>query len=399
MRAVVEGLYGVQNLGDDYLLCSIIQTLSKVKDIKNITVICSGGMIDEIVNLFPMIKINIINREPSKSIIYRIIRKIKTAFAFSFNDVYIFGGGGLFPVDEPRYYMERYQKLLQAKKLGTRKIVVYGVDICGMKDDKSKIIWREIADITDYLNFRNQYSAVLVNECLADAKATYASDISFSYTSPYEKNENDITHLLETLDLQKGQYIIWALAMPWNNEELKQAKIKARYDKLVGQIAKICNRYKDTGYINVFLPFFHASDCNLIDDVKRKLNTRYLVLGEHQIPLEAKRALFKYARACVSMRFHGIAFSLYHGLPVAAISYAPKSTQLMYENNLNEYCTEFGIRSISCFFREFDINEEQLVKICDKAILENKRQPFKTAAEKLNSEALKNEKRLLDLLR
>lgn len=399
MKIVLEGCYGVKNLGDDYLLCSILQTLSKTKENLNISIICSGEETEEIVKLFPDIKIKVINQAIGKGLLHRAVRKIRTISAFVRCDMYIFGGGGLFPVDKPIYYANLYRKLLKAKKLGTKKLSIYGIDICGIKDDESKNVWGKIVDITDYLNFRNRYSAELINACVEDKNATYAPDISFSYVSEYEKNQRKLDDLLNVLGLEKEKYIVWVLAMPWTDEELKQENIKERYKKLVGQISKVCNRYSLSGYKNVFLPFYHDSDCKLIHDVQRHLEGQYLVLEEHQILLGAKRALFKDARACVSMRFHGIAFSLYHGIPVGAISYAPKSSQIMSENGLGEYCTEFGIRAVSCFFREFDIDEEQLIKICDKAIVENYRELFEKVSVELRNAAADNESRLLALLK
>lgn len=399
MKVVIEGYYGAKNLGDDYLLCSILQMLTKIRCDLKVYIIGVGSGYDEIISLFQDLDFKIINRAPDKRFLYRLNRKIKLALAFCRSDLYIFGGGGLFPKDEPIYYINCYQKLLNSKKLGTKRLSIYGVDICGLKANESWAVWKSIAAVTDYLNFRNKYSADLVNDCLENKKASSAPDISFSYVSEYEKNQDMIDDLLYKLGLDKSRYIVWALAMPWNYEELNQESIQSRYQKLCNQIAIACNRYDSYGYLNVFLPFFHNSDCQIIKSVSKKLKGRYLILDEYQIPLGAKRALFKEALACVSMRFHGIAFSLYHGTPVAAISYAPKSSRIMSENGLSEYCTEFGIRSTSCFFREFDIDEERLIEVCDKAIVDNNRIPFEKTAAKLKKAALINEMQLLELLK
>lgn len=91
MKAVVEGLYGVQNLGDDFLLCSIVQTLLKAdKDIK-IHVFSSGGYA-EIKDAFPEANIKFINGETRKEILFRIKRKILRYTALFHCDIYIFGG-------------------------------------------------------------------------------------------------------------------------------------------------------------------------------------------------------------------------------------------------------------------------------------------------------------------
>lgn len=54
MKIYVEGYYGVQNLGDDYILMAILESLTKISDqIKTVTVSSLGSDCKNIFFSFP----------------------------------------------------------------------------------------------------------------------------------------------------------------------------------------------------------------------------------------------------------------------------------------------------------------------------------------------------------
>ena len=135
----------------------------------------------------------------------------------------------------------------------------------------------------------------------------------------------------------------------------------------------------------LFVPFYHKEDRNFIREIESGLNGNYTVCEESEICVEEKRLLFARATACISMRFHGIAFSLYYGIPCEAICYAPKSKELMREYNLEKYCLELGISSKSCFFREFDLKDEELNMVYQMLWEEKCKENFQNASKLLKS--------------
>ena len=92
MKIILEGYYGVQNLGDDYILYSILQTLSKNHKKKKIYILGMGDKVDYIKKYFPHMKIKIINKI-NYSFFGRVINKIKVLLLMRNADLYIFGGG------------------------------------------------------------------------------------------------------------------------------------------------------------------------------------------------------------------------------------------------------------------------------------------------------------------
>lgn len=86
MNIYIEGYYGVKNLGDDYILMSILGSLSKISDsIYNITVASKGDDYQNVFSLYPQLTCQAVFSKQGK-------RKHLLS-----DDVYIFGGGGIIP--------------------------------------------------------------------------------------------------------------------------------------------------------------------------------------------------------------------------------------------------------------------------------------------------------------
>ena len=399
MKIVINGYYGVKNLGDDYILYALLESFKK-KDFHSleITILADGSHFEEFYKLFPKIKFNIIYLN-EKKIFMNDLKKIKCRiFAFLKADMYLLGGGGLFPNDSFISYLKVLADIILCKFIGVKVIQVYGIDLCDIRKKISRWIWRQICKRAVYINFRNKFSYDLVHEFYPSEKVTYFPDITFSLTTDIERKNFSLENIIAEKNIKENNYIIWALANPWSDREMKDAYIGHRYKKLCLHISSICNYCTELGYINVFLPFFHLSDCNLINDIVPCLKSSYYVCDENTLQLSQKRALFKYAKACVSMRFHGVAFSLYHGIPVAAIAYAPKTSKLLEEYGLSEYCTKFGIRKTSGFFEEFDLDMRELNRIIDLVVKVNDKELFERISLRLKKEAAINEKRMLSYL-
>lgn len=306
-------------------------------------------------------------------------------------------GGGLFPSDRVETY-KTLLKQLRLYRLFGGKTAILGVDICRIEKEESRVVWRKIINRLSFACFRNKFSYDVVNGIVPSEKLSYASDLTFSFATQFELDELKLQCIEEELGIYEKKYIIWACANPWSDDELKETHFQKRYDKLQGQLAQLCNHYSNQGYLNVFLPFYHEGDMQFILNLKKRLTVAPIICSE-EMEIGAKRAIYKHATACISMRFHGTAFSLYHGIPVAAISYAPKTSEMMRENDLWDFYCEFGIRDTQTFFREFDIDEDELTRICNLVVSCTDRTKFEEASNRLKHESEKYSILLKDFLR
>lgn len=316
------------------------------------------------------------------------------------SQLYIYGGGGVFPSDEWKQYLKVLLKAACRKLHGGRNII-HGVDLCRLDRRLSRILWRGIGQLTDVIIVRNQYSADLLHK--AGVKNVHAyPDITFSLETAAEaESVNDrgaSNAAIQKLNIGTRPYIVIVLAKPWSDEETGNEPYRSRYELLCKQMENLCNKCIKDGLVPIFLPFFHENDRDFISRIEPNLCGEYKVCEEYELALDEKRLLFAGAKACISMRFHGVAFSLFCGTPCEAICYAPKTTELMKDAGLSEYCVEFGIRSNSCFFREFDIDGELLMDIYEKVVRSDCMMRFRKASEYLREKGRDGERKLLDTI-
>lgn len=311
-------------------------------------------------------------------------------------------GGGLFPGDNWKAYLRLFLKFF-IRKFFFRKNIVYGVDICKVSAPLSKRIWKLIGLFSDAIVVRNKHTVSILNDAGLANKLYSGTDITFGMETPAEKSLREsqchagMIPLLSDLNI-KLPYIVVVLAKPWTDDETENEPYRSRYIKLCAQMIQLCNRIIEDGFLPVFLPFFHENDRDFIRQVVSGLHGQYRVCEENELPVEEKRLLFARAEACLSMRFHGIAFSLYYGIPCEAVCYAPKSLEMMNEAGLGNYCVQFGIRKDSCFFQEFDIDNDSLMRIYDDLLKDGIKEKFKAASEYYKELAGNGEKLLLDVL-
>lgn len=394
MKIRIRGYYGNKNLGDDYILYSLLNTISKLNQNVDVEIETSGSdKYSELFELFPSLKCTVINSSASKK------DKIRSLLRLFNQDFHIFGGGGLFPKDNYKSYVGLYLRTVLTKIGGGRNLI-YGIDLCDIERKKSKKLWKKIIKNCELVTLRNNHSEDLLRLLDRHNKVIKGSDITFALTTSVEENGSIDAYLERNkINVRDKEYIIVVPARPWSDEELKKEECKERYSKLVQSFSKLCNRYYKLGYQIVFFPFYGGSDIKFIRDVVDNTEANCLVIEENDLPIEAKRAFFSKAKACISMRFHGVAFSLFSGTPVSAISYAPKTSELLRESSLEDYFVEYGISSKSGFFREFDFDNTVLQKKCDSVILYPNIEKIRNASKLLKKQAMTVESEFIDVLK
>lgn len=377
---VIYGYYGQKNTGDDYIMLSVINSVLKSK-VRDIYVFVKENYSAKF--SFPS---NVHFLTLSKN---KLIRQLQITFYACKCEIFIIGGGGLWPNDSTGKVLCNYMWVTISKFFKTR-IVLYGIEVTEIRKDRTRTLWRKILKKVDWVTTRTQKSLNILSSIIEER------DVLYYYP--------DITFALKDLDLEKyiakieipeidGDFILWALAMPWSLEELQNEHFKDRYNNLISTLIDV-HHYIDRVFPdckNILVPFLYPGDLVFFKDL---IALGFDNVEIYQGGLAQIRPLFAKAKLAIDMRFHSVIFSMFEACPFVAISYSPKTTDTLQDNKLKCF-TEFGIRESSYFYKEFDLNKDELLKLIDRASDSKER---KVDRENLISEASKGEKKLISWL-
>ena len=363
-KILLTGYYGQDNLGDDYIFYSLLDCLVEVQDFIELTVevgnkYFDNALYESLVQNYKNIKIKYLNTA-SKTGKLRKLSKLTEV------NYWIIGGGGLF-ASEDISRMKHMNTYLRIARLNNVKICMYGIDIDSLSKSGYINQWKKTIDLVDFIETRNSTCASGLQKISDDShKIIPGVDLTQGF---YTKEEKELSKsdLLNKYGVRQ-KYMIWALAMPWSKQELMTASINKRYKKLCSQFQHLLLHHKDIQH--VFLPFFGGTDIDMIHDVIHNSGVNYIIIPQES-SIGEKRYLFKFASGAVVMRFHGVQFALFHSTPFIAVSYSPKTSNILKELKLSNRYVELGIRSNSCFMKEFDIPDASWKNLEDRLDLKN----------------------------
>lgn len=263
------------------------------------------------------------------------------------------------------------------------KCCFYGIDINSITSLESKRAWKSISDETDFIYCRNDRSTKMLKE-LGCKNVYRCSDLTFGLLTDAEREKSK--ECLKKLNVCENEYVIWAVLMPWPTWEYDETKHGERYHLLVHQLQEIANSPQYDGMTHVFMPFHYQMEIPIIKDVISGIHGKSVVCDvEKGIDIGEKRLLFKYAKQCVTMKFHGAMFSIFNGTPAAIVSYSDKTSDILKELGLEEYCTEYGIRENQDFYKCFDLDIDRFHKVVDRSCQPEAKEKFVRAGETLKA--------------
>lgn len=351
---LLEGYYGTDNLGDDCILLSVLNSINKIKKSKYFVDVMVNASeysgYNELFSQFDM-EVALYCNEGS------IFKQLK---CFGKNikryDFWVIGGGGLFPKESFKNLFKTLFRIKLAKLSGV-KVCMYGIEINPVHQCINKYMWKRIIKNTAFIAARNAATKMFLDSVCPQNNMAF-SDVTF-LLDPHR--EADKQPVYKKAGLQKN-YELWCPAMPWSEDELKMDKYNIRYRKICKQFAEIleCSNNENI----VFLPFYGKRDIEFIKDILDMVpqKDKYKIIDDsYCLKFYDKRELFQNAKKCVCMRYHSVLFALYFSVPFMAVSYSPKTSQLLSEIGLEDMMIEFGIRNSEFFYREFDMDYDELL--------------------------------------
>lgn len=350
MKILIKGYYGHNNLGDDYILYSILNSLNSVGKF-DVTIVSAGNKYKDFFDRFQNLRVTEFCRD---------WKRFAKRFALIRCDLWIIGGGGLWPSEKSKNVHILLNEIKFAKKFGA-KICFYGIDINSINEPVNIEAWKDILDEVDLFIVRNSKTKHLLDG-LKKNNVIKSSDITFGLITSDEKQSSK--SVLHKVGLNDQEYILWAIPM-----EFPENRKAERYSKFVASLQNLANKSMFRNYTHVFLPFNYNKDLQLLEDISKGIDGKSIICdNSFALSIEEKRILFKYARSGVFMRFHSVMFSIYYALPGVFISYSDKTSDVLRDVGLEDHFIEYGIKSDEDFCREFDLDEDKAILMADSII-------------------------------
>lgn len=350
MRVLIKGYYGHDNLGDDYILYSILNSLNTVGKF-DVSIVSAGNKYKNFFERFQNLRVfEFCNEWRGFSKRIELVRC----------NLWIIGGGGLWPGEKSKNVYILLDEIRFAKKFGA-KICIYGVDINSINEPENREAWKGILDEVDLFIVRNSKTKYLLDG-LKENNVIKSSDITFGLVTPDEKLSS--RSILDKIGIKEKSYILWSIPM-----EFVEGKKSKRYNTFVKTLQNLANKSLFSNYVHVFLPFNYNKDLVLMKDIAAGINGQYIICDKSLgLSIEDKRMLFKYARSGVFMRFHSVMFALYNCIPGVFISYSDKTSDVLTELDMESYFIEYGIKPDEDFCREFDLDEDKVISMANLII-------------------------------
>lgn len=313
MKIGIWGYYGFDNLGDDLILDTLLSWIRDIDNTAEVSVFIKKEEKDQILE-----KNNIQGQKA---------RTIKTALKFALEDadLFIIGGGGIFPSWTSSRLMF-YSLIALIMKIRKKKCICLGV---GVEEKnllrKSNRFWLEF--LTRMVNrFTVRELQLRENEKIKPIKSEKniqpTADIVFSRSVNKLQQENkrfniflaDIFDIFPDLDKETFQ------------EEMMEV------------IRQIINM----GYDVYMIPFTNTKDQKFNDEICEKVNSVRCHSIKYSKDLDEMTKEIAKGHFSLCMRFHAIVLSVIYEIPMCSISYGDKSSKLMDRINMKKYNMDFG---------------------------------------------------------
>lgn len=291
MHVVLSGYYGFDNVGDDAILLSIIQSLKKWQNDIEITVLSNNPAATE-----QTYGVKAVNRWKMKE----IRQLLKTA------DGLISGGGSLMQDQTSVKSIPYYAGVIQIAKWLKKPVFVYAQGMGPVNRPLSKFIVRKVFNKVEQITVRDKASQALLTEIGVRTEATIVPDPVMGL------NGSDFRcDWLEKVALAPKSYIAVSVR-DWPSTVAYKEKIAHSLDELARQGEQI-----------VFLPMHGEHDFVTSQEVAGLMKETSLT-APAELSIEEKIAVIGQSQLLIGMRLHSLIFSAIYATPFIAISYDPK---------------------------------------------------------------------------
>ncbi|MCI5674606.1 MAG: polysaccharide pyruvyl transferase CsaB [Firmicutes bacterium] len=331
---VLSGFYGFDNQGDDAILEAITTELRR---------------------LDPSLRLMVLSNNPNKT---REIYNVESSYRFNpFNviatikrsDMLISGGGSLLQDVTSTRSLWYYLFVIRLSKFFGKKTVIYanGVGPINKKINRRRTM-KTLKDL-DLITLRDDDSGKYLEEMgIGSDKYLVRSDPVFLL----EPDISSATNILNKIGI--GEDFIAINLRPWKDDSKVIEAFKGAIKRLLAKGEKI-----------LLMPMHYPTDLNILDKIyddidKSSVDTSGLFIYKDEMSVRELMGIFSLSKLVISMRLHGLIYSVSVHTKPLAISYDPKVNGFM-----NEIKSDYLINLD-------DIRADKLYDMIEKAIADDK---------------------------
>lgn len=309
-RIVISGYYGFDNIGDEAVLYSIIQSLKNKLKNKELEITVLSNQPEKTSKIYG---VKAVNRWDIKAVI-GVIRK---------SHLLISGGGSLLQDVTSSKTIPYYLLIVKLAKWNKKKVVFYSQGIGPVNKWYSKYLVKKVVNKVDYIFVRDEESKnTLINIGVTKPPIETAADPVLGM-NVQDKTKEKMKKLLQTYQNQdknpiqtKEKLKVGIYLRPWNNDISTIEKIKEVSYLLHKENLEI-----------FFIPMHQPEDRYLIEKISLPDVPHYKILDI--LSVEEMFALTGQMDIVISMRLHSLIMATAQAIPVVGLSYDPKVDAFM----------------------------------------------------------------------
>ena len=351
---MISGYYGFGNSGDEAILMTMIQELSKIVSKDKIYVLSQKP---KETSLF--YKVNAIYRLDFISMISQIKK----------SSIFISGGGGLLQdVSGKGFSIIYYLGLIIIARLFKIPTVIFAQGIGPIRKRFNVIIINSVLKHVQLIMVRDEQSKnILESSGIKNIPISVNPDVSFLLNK--EELSKEIFNKYNLNKTYKKEIKLTNIGIVIRDcKELRQD-----YDNKIMKLAEISDflitKYKTN---LIFIPFQFQNDITIIKDVINRMKLSKVKILEEELKPDELLTLIYGLSAIIGMRLHSIIFATIANKPFIAVEYDPKVKYFVDSLGLNKLLIkldELTVKNIDNKLKYIETNQEMIIsKIKTKKI-------------------------------
>ncbi|MGI6226315.1 MAG: polysaccharide pyruvyl transferase CsaB [Peptococcales bacterium] len=317
-RIVLSGYYGFNNAGDEAVLYAIINSLRKLDEKVEITVLSNNP--EQTSKLY---NVQAANRWKFNE----IIKTIKNS------DLLISGGGSLLQDVTSTNGILYYLGIILFAKLLNKPVLVYSQGIGPVNIMRNRKLTAFTLNRANAITVRDASSKTDLEQMGVKKEIIVSADPVLGISSS-EINIAKGRELLERVDVNINNGKIAGISVrPWKTDE---TNFKA--------LAEACDRLALDGWQVVFIPMHFPEDIQASREVVKHMKEKAFILKENYTPSDTL-SIYKAVDMVIGMRLHALIMAAVVEKPLISISYDPKVDRFMNLLGINEVLNINSLKS------------------------------------------------------